>query len=178
MLYSRTLLLIHPIHNSLICKLQSQILSLSLPWPPPTCQTQVCSLRPWVCFLDKFICILFFLRFQMYMFFKIPDVCDIIQCLSFPLWCTSLSKIISRSSMLLQMALPPSFLWLSNTPLYIYIYIYIATSSLPIPLVMVISTAFIGMILKCPFNFSFSPVKHVPLSIEMGHWETHTTAEQ
>ena len=58
------------------------------------------------------------------------------------------------------------------------VYIYIATSSLPIPLVIVIQTAFIGMILKCPFNASSSPVKHVPLSIEMGHWETHTTAEQ
>ena len=57
--------------------------------PPDPRQPQVCSLHLWVCFcfLDKSPCVIF----------SIPHTSDIIQCLSFSVWCTSLRVRISLS---------------------------------------------------------------------------------
>ena len=52
-----------------------------------------------------------------FFFLKIPHISKIIQYLSFSAWLISLS-IMPSSSMLLQMARLPSFLWLNNTPLH------------------------------------------------------------
>ena len=56
-LYSRTLSFIHS-----LCTLASANSKPSIhpsPMPLPPWQLQVCSLCPWVCFVDKFICIIF-----------------------------------------------------------------------------------------------------------------------
>ena len=55
--------------------------------------------HPQVCFEDGLICAIF----------QIPHMSDVIWYLSFSVWITSLGTIISRSSMLLQMALFYSF---------------------------------------------------------------------
>ena len=73
--------------------------------PPPLWQPPICSLCLWICFcfMDRFICVIFY----------IPHISNIIGCLSFSVWLTSLSTIVSRSihpSMLLPTAWFPSFL--------------------------------------------------------------------
>ena len=84
MLYSRTLLFIHPIYYSLYLLIPNSQsfppFTSSLPW-----QLQVCSLCLWVCFCftDIFPCAVFY----------IPHTSDIIWYLSFSVW---LSMTVSR----------------------------------------------------------------------------------
>ena len=84
MLYSRTLLFIHPMYNSLHLLIPK---SYSIPPPPhPPWQPQVCSLCLWVCFsfVDKFIYIIFLdSTYKWYMIFVFLRL-------------TSLSMIISK----------------------------------------------------------------------------------
>ena len=61
--------------------------------PPKRQQPQVCFLCLWVyfCFVNKFICVLFF-------FFKILHINDALWYLSFSVWLTSVGMIISKST--------------------------------------------------------------------------------
>ena len=69
-------------------------------------------------------------------FFQIPHICVNIRCLFFSFWLISLCMKSLGPSTSLQMAQFCSFLWMSNTPLYIC-----TTSSLTIPLLMDIYVA-------------------------------------
>ena len=107
MLYSGTLFYIYSIHKNLHLLVPA---SYSIPpqhphhWQPP-----VCSLCPWFyfCFIDRFICVLFY----------ILPIKVIMWYLSF--WLTSFSMIISSCIRVAVNGII-SFLWLSNSTLYIY----------------------------------------------------------
>ena len=61
--------------------------------------------------------------------FYIPHISDIIQCLSFSVWLTSLSIMLSKSIHVAANGKIPFFLWLSSIPLYIYHLFFIHSSA-------------------------------------------------
>ena len=101
-------LLIHSQCNSLhLLTLNSQSIPLSPP-PPPPWQLQVCSPYPWVCFFSvvRFICVILDSTYVILYGIRLSDLLHLV-------WETIVP------SMLLQMALFCSFLWLSCIPLCI-----------------------------------------------------------
>ena len=107
--------------------------NLSPPIPVPF-DSHVSFLCLWVylCFLNKFICIIY----------KIPHVSDSIWYWSFSFWFISLSVIISSPILIAANGIFHSILWLSNIPLYIY-----TTPSLSIHLLMAIQVASVSWLL-------------------------------
>ena len=111
------LLVIHFKYNSVYMTFPES-LTIPSPWQP-----EVRFLSLWVsfCFVSKFVCIISF---------YIPHIKDVIWYLSFSVWFASLSRTLSGSIHVLQIALFHSFQWLSNITLYTCTY---TTSSLSIP---------------------------------------------
>ena len=114
----RTLFFIHPICTSLHLLIPNSH-SIHSPAPFPLGNHESI-LWLWICFKDKFVCVML----------QVLHVSDIIGCLSFSFWLTSLSMIISRSVHIAANG-NASFLRLNSIPSYVCI-----TSSLSTHLLM------------------------------------------